>query len=95
MKKIIQLSEEFNVSTDYLLRDDIEELPASEAAPVDTGLEDEEAVRVSMEEASEFLKFIEKAAATVSTGVMLCILSPVILILISGLAEIGKISLSE
>ena len=95
MKKIIQLSEVFNVSTDYLLRDDIEELPASEAAPVDTGLEDEEAVRVSMEEASEFLKFNEKAAATVSTGVMLCILSPVILILISGLAEIGKISMSE
>jgi transcriptional regulator with XRE-family HTH domain len=95
MKKIIQLSEVFNVSTDYLLRDDIEELPASEAAPVDTGLEDEEAVRVSMEEASEFLKFNEKAAATVSTGVMLCILSPVILILISGLAEIGKIGMSE
>jgi transcriptional regulator with XRE-family HTH domain len=95
MKKIIQLSEVFNVSTDYLLRDDIEELPASEAAPVDSGLEDEEAVRVSMEEASEFLKFNEKAAATVSTGVMLCILSPVILILISGLAEIGKISMSE
>ena len=51
--------------------------------------------KVSLEEASAFLEFNEKAAVSVSTGVMLCILSPVLLILLGGLAEAEKISLSE
>ena len=94
MKKIIQMSELFGVSTDYLLRDDIETPSEPEVKPVDNGLE--ETVRnVSMEEANAFLEHNEKAASTISTGVMMCILSPVILILMAGLAETGKISMSE
>jgi len=94
MKKIIQMSEVFGVSTDYLLRDDIETAAAPDVPPVDNGLE--ETVRqVSLEEASAFLEFNEKAAVSISTGVMLCILSPVLLILLGGLAEAEKISLSE
>ena len=90
MKKIIQMSEVFGVSTDYLLRDDITEVQAPEVAPVDNGLE--ETVRtVSMEEANAFLEHNERAANSVSTGVMLCILSPVLLILLGGLAEAEKI----
>ena len=94
MKKIVQMSELFGVSTDYLLRDDIEEAKAPEVTPVDNGLE--ETVRsVSMEEASAFLEHNERAAVSISTGVMICILSPVILILLSGLAEAGKIPVNE
>ena len=94
MKKILQMSEVFGVSTDYLLRDDIEEPQVPEAAPVDNGLE--ETVRaVSMEEANAFLEHNEKAAGIISTGVMMCILSPVILILMGGLAEAEKISMNE
>ena len=94
MKKIIQMAEVFGVSTDYLLRDDIETAAAPDVPPVDNGLE--ETVRqVSLEEASAFLEFNEKAAVSISTGVMLCILSPVLLILLGGLAEAEKISLSE
>ena len=94
MKKIVQMSEVFGVSTDYLLREDIETPAAPEVMPVDNGLE--ETVRtVSMEEASAFLAHNEKAAVTVSAGVMMCILSPVILILLGGLAETGKISIGE
>ena len=94
MKKIIQMSEVFGVSTDYLLIDDIEEPELPEVAPVDNGLE--ETVReVSMEEANAFLGHNEKAASIISTGVMMCILSPVILILLGGLAEAEKISMNE
>ena len=94
MKKIIQMSELFGVSTDYLLRDDIETPTEPEVKPVDNGLE--ETVRtVSMEEANAFLEHNEKAAVTISTGVMMCILSPIILILMGGLAETGKISVDE
>ena len=90
LKKILQLSEVFGVSTDYLIRDEIEEVPALEQAPVDNGLE--ETVRsVSMEEAVSFLKYNETASRWISTGVMLCILSPVLLILLGGLAEAGFI----
>ena len=91
MKKIVLMSEIFGVSTDYLLRDDIETAD-NEATPVDRGLE--ETVRsVSMEEASSFLEHNERAASRISTGVMMCILSPVILIVAGGLAEAGFISL--
>ena len=94
MKKILQLSEVFGVSTDYLMKDEIEEKPAMELAPVDNGLE--ETVRsVSMEEAVSFLKYNETAARRISTGVMLCILSPVLLILLGGLAEAGFIPVEE
>ena len=94
MKKIIQMSEVFGVSTDYLLRDEIEEVRLPEVAPVDSGLE--ETVRqVSMEEANAFLEFNEGAAKSISTGVMLCILSPVMLIILGGLAEAEKIAIQE
>ena len=94
MKKILQLSEVFGVSTDYLMKDEIEEKPAAELAPVDNGLA--ETVRnVSMEEAVSFLKYNETASRWISTGVMICILSPVLLILLGGLAEAGFIPMEE
>ena len=94
MKKIVMMSEIFGVSTDYLLRDEIEHAEGSEAALVDRGLED--TVRsVSMEEASAYLEHNEKAASRISTGVMMCILSPVLLIVVTGLAEAGFIGLES
>jgi len=38
MKKIVMMSEVFGVSTDYLLRDDIEVITEPETTPVDNGL---------------------------------------------------------
>lgn len=88
MKKILQLSELFGVSTDYLMKDEIESPSPVETVPVDDGLED--AVRkVSMEEASSFLKDNETAARRISTGVLLCIASPIPVIALGGLAEAG------
>jgi hypothetical protein len=89
----LQLSELFGVTTDYLIKDEIEQMPEREIAPVDDGLE-ETVRRVSMEEAVAFLAHTEKAARMISTGVMTCILSPVLLIFLTGAAEMGAISLS-
>lgn len=94
MKKIVQMSELFGVTTDYLLKDEIEEKPEQDIAPIDRGIQ-EEVRSVSMEEASAYLEINEKAARTISTGVMLCILSPILLILLAGLAEAEKIAMSE
>ena len=94
MKKIIQMAEVFGVSTDYLLRDDIETAAAPDIPPVDSGLADE--VRsVSMEEASAFLEHNMKASSTVSTGVMLCILSPIALLILGGLSNVGILTAGE
>ena len=90
MGRIVQLSELFGVSTDYLLKEEMESLD-----PV-TREESGSAVRtVSMEEANAFLALREKNARTVALGVMMCILSPVLLILLSGLSESGSGLLTE
>lgn len=94
MKKIVMMSELFGVSTDYLLRDEIEIAAPADTAPIDSGLE-ETVISVSMEEASSFLENNERAATRISTGVMMCILSPVLLIALTGLAEAGMLSVSS
>ena len=90
MARIIRLSEIFGVSTDYLLKDDAES-PETLVLP-DSG----SAVRtVTMEEAASFLRLKALNAGRVAVGVLLCILSPVLLILLGGAQEYGKIPLTE
>ena len=93
MKKIVQLSEVFGVSIDYLMKDEIETATRTET-PVDDGIE-EAVQKVSMEEANAFLTHCESASKRVSTGVMLCILSPVLLILTGGLSERDSLPVDE
>ena len=95
MKKILQMAELFGVTTDYLLKDEIEETSLMEAPVPDYVEEDEAPIRVSMEEANSFLQHNEKAASVISTGVMLCIFSAVPLLILLGLAELGKFPFSS
>ena len=92
MNRILKLSEVFGVSTDYLLKDELGEAPAVENPPEDAGVK---LTRVSMEEARAFLAYRDKAARRVSLGVLLCVLSPVALILLGSLRESGRINLGE
>ena len=94
MKKIIQMAELFGVTTDYLLRDDIEEEVIPVTSSVDYDQEDT-AVRVSMEEANRFLQYNEKAASPISIGVLLCITSAVPLLLLLALSHANYLSISE
>ncbi len=93
MNRILMLSEAFGVSTDYLLKDELEADPQrGDTLPVDS----EAAVRtVSMEEASAYLENRTQTTRRVSLGVMLCILSPILLILLAGGAEAGRFAFSE
>ena len=90
MNKILKLSEIFGVSTDILLKD---ELSLDEVTAV---YEDEDymEVRVSMKEASDYLAFKQKESLKIATGVSLCILSPITMLLLEGAAEAKKISWS-
>lgn len=51
--------------------------------------------KVSMEEAIGFLDMKKKQAKTIANAVLMCIISPAVLILLAGLAENGVFSLTE
>ncbi len=92
MNRILALSQIFGVSTDVLLKDELE---LDGAAGPGLQAEDTAARSVSMEEASAYLDHKNTAANRISLGVMLCILSPVLLIILTGAQEAGRIALTE
>ena len=95
MNRIIKISEIFGVSTDYLLKDDME-LPATEERSSVMIPEDYTEVRqVSMEEASALISHRAKYSGRIAIGVMMCILSPVLLIVAGGLQEGGYLRMTE
>ena len=83
MKKILQMSKLFGVTTDYLLKDEIEDSVLEETVSTDMV----STIQVSMEEANRFLEHNEQTASRVSTGVMLCILSSVPLMFLLSLEK--------
>ncbi len=89
LDKMLALSKLFGVSTDYLLKDEIEE--TGEACFT----EDTPVRRVSMEEASAFLEVKKITARHIAYATFLCVLSPVCLLVLGGLSEIPGSGLPE
>lgn len=86
MDKLLKMSRLFGVSTDYLLKDEIDDAPAVLTADEsDTGLR-----RVTMEEASDYLGKRRAAAPKIAFATFLCIISPIVLLIMAGLADSGK-----
>ena len=92
MNKILKLSKVFGVSTDYLLKDEIV-IAENETQPETDNHSAE--VSVSMEEANAFLQFKNISSSRIALGVMLCIFSPIVLILLDFLQENHLLSISE
>lgn len=94
LDKILLMSRIFGVSTDYLLKDEIEE---AEYFPQEDREEDSGTGtrRVPMEEASAFLAAKRETAPRIALGVLLCILSPICLLALGGLSDEGAIGISE
>lgn len=93
LDKILKLSALFNVSTDFLLKDELSDAPVA----VDQAPEADAAVRtVSMEEADAFLTLQAQAAPKIALAVSLCILSPMLLIYLGTLSDVeGGYRVSE
>lgn len=89
LERILQMSQIFGVSTDYLLKDDLEEVEYAQ------GNEETTLRQVSMEEADEFLKIKFWSAKKIAFATMLCILSPVCLMVLGIGAEMGVIPMTE
>lgn len=90
LEKIIRLSELFGVSTDYLLKDEIEDagdgILSDEVCPLR---------RVSMEEANAFLSVKAETSGSIALAVFLCILSPVCLLILGAVSEVPQYGLTE
>ena len=87
--KILQMSTLFGVTTDYLLKDEIEDEQFCEGS-------DETVLRkVTLSQANSYLDLRLKASKSLAAAVFLCINSPVLLILLSCLSEDKAIPLTE
>ena len=104
LDKIVAMSTLFGVSTDYLLKDSTaeEREPIRDFVREDDEDEEEREDKnffeeplptreVSAAEAEEYLAAIKKAGPRIALGVLLCILSPLTLILLGGLADMGML----
>ena len=87
LDKILRMSEIFGVTTDFLLKDEMETEEYSGSTAEDSPLRS-----VSMEDANKYLAFKHSAAAKIAFGVLLCILSPICLIILGGLADQGMMT---
>lgn len=94
LEKILKLSNLFGVSTDYLLKDELEPEEFKLPATVDVPEERADVRRVSLEEATQYLTLRQKAAQHIALGVLLCILGAIFLIGMGGAAEFEYIAMS-
>lgn len=83
LTKMIQLSDLFGVSLDYLLKDEVE-MPECDKIAEEPQADRK---RVSMEEACRFLEVKEMTAKWIAYATFLCIISPVALIILGIVSE--------
>lgn len=95
LTKILQMAELFGVSTDYLLKDDMEEEVSNKGELVVSSDSIPPLRKVSMEEAQAFLAAKKTATPWIALAVSMFITSPVVLIFLAGLAESKKYNISE
>lgn len=90
LEKILQLGTLFGVTTDYLLKDEIEEEEFSNDDSSDTTVK-----KISIEEANTYLEQRKRASWRIALATFLCILSPVTLIVFTMLSEVPNSGMTE
>lgn len=86
--KLIHMSEMFRCSLDYLLKDSVEKTQLSDEVQDSRRL-------VTMEEAIRFLDVKKKATMPTAIATLLCILSPIGLLILAALSETKNSGVSE
>lgn len=92
MEKILKLSEIFCVSTDYLLKDNLEQEEKYIVDPMEKNIEQRQ---ISMEEADAFMELRVSTATTTGIAVAGYIISAAVLLFIMGLYETHIFPISE
>lgn len=89
LEKILLLSALFGVTTDYLLKDEIEDeelTDVAESVPVK---------RISLAQANEFLAWRKQASYRIAAATFLCIIAVIPLLLLGAATEISSFHISE
>lgn len=90
--KVLELSRVYGVSTDFLLNDELEEMPTE----VIVGSSKQDTSRkISVETVNEYLLAVGDAARKIALGVMLCIASFIPIFILEGLSTGEKVPLNE
>ena len=90
LEKILQLGTLFGVTTDYLLKDEIEDEEFSNDDSSDATVK-----KISIEEANTYLEQRKCASWRIALATFLCILSPITLIVLSTLSELPNPIVTE
>ena len=90
LERILQLSQLFGVTTDYLLKDEIEDEELTGDTYSDTTVK-----KISIEEANAYIKQRKKASWRIALATFLCILSPITLLVLSMLSELPNAIVTE
>ena len=91
MDKVVQMSRLFGVTTDFLLKDEMEIEEHTQSEPVD----EPPLRRVTMEEASAYLALRRAAAPKMALATFLCIISPVALLMLAAMSKFPRFGISE
>ena len=91
LQKLLQMSNVFGVTADYLLKDELEDVDYIQSMEDS----DNNVRKVSMEEANHFLKVKKETAPKIALGTMLCMISPICVMILAVGAEIGIFPISE
>lgn len=89
LEKILQLGNLFGVTTDYLLKDEIEDEEFT------GGDYSEKTKKLTLEQANEYLALRKRAAPRIALATFMCILSVIPLLMLAGAAELKKLSITE
>ena len=96
LDKILKLSEIFGVTTDYLIKDELEEEEYAPSQMHENESESDRSVhKVTMEMANEYLQIIDWTAGKTAFATMLCILSPIVLLMLGAMSEMPNYHISE
>ena len=91
MDKVVQMSRLFGITTDFLLKDELEIEEHTQSEPMD----EPPLRRVTMEEASAYLALRRAAAPRMALATFLCIISPVALLMLAAMSEMSRFGISE
>ena len=86
LDKILKLSALFEVSTDYLLKDELEQPDATAPLPKEERVT-EPCRTVSFDEANAYLSTVQAVQGKMAAGVGLCILSPIALLVLGAWSD--------
>ena len=96
LDKILKISEIFGVTTDYLIKDELEEEEYAASQMQENESESDRSVhKVTMEMANEYLQIIDWSAGKTAFATMLCILSPIVLLMLGAMSEMPNYHISE